>query len=480
MSKNKRLNEIAPKEEGMPGEVDLVIMASPDISPPAPGPEDPEPDEEVEIEKENPVLPPDFPEETDEGRKFGRGEYWVHYFQEADPCGEDFEIVDEEKEPEPAVKKSTARRGEANSFSEDQAGEPEKPARESRPRKRVKVAAQSEELLSAPNARYMAARLAEAAAGAAEEKPARKAKPRRRKKVAAQTEELLSAPKGNRPRGRGWIIAAASVFVVLIGGMVIIAEPWVPAAQDDYTEPQPQPYGQEVVLGVGQSLELSVPLGENEQVFMTTSSDADVLSCADDFVTAIGEWDSVTVTVVTQEKEVPQAEPKPFKIFGLDLTKTYNGLRAGLRDLLGIEKKIPPRTEPRTLSVYQLQFSIRGYSTETMTTPINLYTGDRCSMTLDIPEGMETQFECEKNLVSVSEGLLQDDIWGYIASSGQALGQGRLTVRIGFMKDDRFVITGALVYRVEVLPVPAEGEQAVFASGSYNGTVPVNPPAETG
>lgn len=430
MAKKLRKDEQIPEEDRTPDDADWMETTF-DVMLVAKGPENPEP--EPEEETESPILPLDFPEEgNDEDKKFGIGEYWVHYFQEASPFGEEPEKTAAPREDPEQMEKQAAG-------SLSAAGSPE-----------------VDEIQTGKKFRTVFNKL------------------RMRKEKQAVNEENVSAAKAKHPR-RGGIIVALVSLGVLVAGAIVIAEPWVPAAQDDYAAPQPQLFGEKTELEVGQSAPLSIPLGENEQIYSVESSDMDVLDCSNDVVTAIGEWDNVTVTVTTQEKEVPQPELKPFKIFGLDLTGAYNSLRAGLRNLLGIEKKTEPRTELRTLGIYQMEYYIQGYTTTNMPTVINLYTNDRCSMILDVPEGMDVQFECEGGIISVDQGNLEEDeITGYIASSGYATGQSQLLVRFGFIKEGSFVAVGAVLYKVEVLPLPSNDEQAVFASGSYNGTIPVD------
>lgn len=376
---------------------------------------------------------------------FDRGEYWVHYFRE-EPPGDDYDaeaVADttHDDSVRSTVKKIKSRLGKT-------------------------IAGKEEKSLEAEDA--------EADSGKAKMLFGGEASEKRRGKSSADSEEILSAPKArNRIRNKGMITAAAVVAVLLVG-MVVVAEPWVAAPEDTYVAPQPVLMGSRVELEVGETYKIDVGLGENEDVFSVTSEDSDILIITEQYVTARGEWDSAKVCVTTKEKGIPQPQPKPFKILGLDLTEPYYSLRQSLRDFFGIEKKQAPRTELRVLNIYEQEFVVKGYKATKSPTSINLYTNDRYELAIDVPEGIEVVFEYEGGVINVEQTLPSSNGFvTYTAMSSGTTGVGKIIAKLGFYKDGKFVTVSAIEYGVEVLQQPAPGEDAVFTSGNYNGSIPI-------
>ena len=367
---------------------------------------------------------PDDGDKADDSR-FDGGEYWLHYFKEADPDDDLFG----QQSPE-AIKTV----------------DPGKPAKHFSDKPEVKI-----------------------------ENPAKPSKGKKNKKNAAvppEKEDLLSAAKqSKRMRNRG-IFTAAAVVGILIIGMIVIAEPWIAADGESYTEPKSEQYGGTTQLAVGDTKDISLKLGENEMISSVITPDDDVINVNNGKVTGLGEWESATITITTMEKEVPKPYQKEFKIFGLDLTKPYNSVRSYLRNLFGIEKRQEPRTEPRILHIYELEFNVKGYTPIKAPTPINLFTNDSYQMTVNHPEGMEVIFEYEGNVIEVEQTLPSEDgSVTYIAKSFETVGTGKIIAKIGFFKDNKFVTTAAIEFDVEVIERPEPGENVVFANGDYNGSV---------
>jgi hypothetical protein len=296
-------------------------------------------------------------------------------------------------------------------------------------------------------------------------------------------EEMSSVP---RPRKKRGFLAKASVatLALLVGGGVVVAQPWVPAADDVYTEPLPERVEQPVTLRVGESYQIDVTCAENEEVASIHTQDGDIIALDGTVATALGQWDGAVVTITTKEKAVPQPQLKELKLLGMDLTKPYNGARTWLRDLLGIEKIEPPREELRVLNIYEMVVNVEGYTVEEVPAPINLYTDDQYRITPSrLMDGEEVVAECATNVVSVSAGEESFGQRVFLAQSTDAVGTDMVRLVIGFYKEDVFVPTRAIVYSVEVIERPSynedgELEGAVFASGSHNGLVPVDPPPQ--
>jgi len=279
--------------------------------------------------------------------------------------------------------------------------------------------------------------------------------------------------KTSKAQKRG-IITAVCIAGALLIGMIIVAEPWVPAAADNYTEPEPKSLSAPIVLEVGQSVPIEVPLGDNETVDSIVTRDNDIISVMDSNVTALGEWDSVTVVITTKEIAVPEPELKPASFLGMDITVPYNRFRAGLRDFFGIEKKQLPRKDLRVLNVYEQEIRVQGYRTDTEAAPINLFANDYCEMKIISIDSEEIEFEYEGDVIKIDKTVPDDDGYvTYTARSSNATGKGKVIVKIGFYKDDKFVTTRAVVYDVEVINRPGPGGEAIFASGNYNGNIKI-------
>lgn len=288
----------------------------------------------------------------------------------------------------------------------------------------------------------------------------------------ATTEEVLAAPRPTSKIRKYSMIGVLSVVALVLIGLVVIAEPWVPAPVDAYEEPQPVALGAPVTLEVGQSYTLDVSCGENEEVHEIYSEENDIISVLDNNVQAHGEWDSVKVYVKTMEKEVPDPHLKEFKLFGKDLTKPYNDLRSNLRAFFGVETKKPPRTEKRVVSIYEQEFHVSGYETVAVTAPINLYTQDYYEMTILHADYEEVVFTYEGAIIEVEKTIPNEDGHiTYLAKSADITGKGKIIATTGFYKDNIFVATGAMTFDVEVLSRPSTGEEVVFTSGRYNGNI---------
>ena len=364
---------------------------------------------------------------TDYDAGFERGEYWLHYFRESSPDDDLFGGEPHEEQDLTGQESSEKHHGVL--------------------------------LDNAPETQ----RLPKVTKNKKTKKDKNKALP--------QSEDVLAASRqGKKMRKRG-VFAAAAVVALLAAGMVVIAEPWVKAGEE-YTVPGRESYGGVTQLKIGETHDVLLELGENERIASVYTPDNDVINVSNGRVTGLGEWDSAKVTVTTTEIEVPKPEQKEIKLFGLDISKPYNSVRVYLRNLFGIEKKQPARTELRVLHIYELEFCVKGYTPAKAPISINLFTNDSCQITINHPEGTEIVFEYEGNVIEIEKTLPSEDgSITYIAKSFESVGTGKIIAKIGFFKDGRFVTTAAVEFDVEVLEQPADGEEAVFTNGDYNGSV---------
>jgi hypothetical protein len=366
---------------------------------------------------------------------FERGEYWLRYFREGSP--EDEPIWEDEPEPQEEEPKA-------------------EPSGISRMKEGFKKAA----------ARFGAFGARKGGEAVKEARP-------------AESQQTLAARKPPVKNGKRALVAAAVVLGALVTALVVVAEPWTPAEADEYFPPQPVSLGGTVDMAVGEVYSLDVPLGENERISSVVSPDDDILSVIDYNVTAMGEWESAKVVITTMEAELPPSEPKPLKILGIDLTAPYNSLRTGLRELFGIEKRDAAPRELRVLGIYEQEFRVKGYDVITAPMAINLYTNDYCDLTVNVPDGREVEFQYEGGVVSVEKTLPSPEGFvTYTARSSESTGTGKIIAKMGFFKDGKFVTTSAVEFNVEIVAQPDPGEEAVFTSGGYNGSVVVEPEEE--
>lgn len=293
-----------------------------------------------------------------------------------------------------------------------------------------------------------------------------------KEKKAAEKEKKVDGKAEKKQKKIRWkrllIISVASLLVLIIGFGVLIAQPWVPApTPEEIASPEPTRLPDAIELEVGQSAPIEVPLGDNERIDAITTEDTDVISIVDGSVTAHGQWKGAIVRVRVKQIEAVQPQPKPFKVLGVDMS----GLRASLRELLGIEKPFVV-TEPIVTAVYEIQVNIKGYPTE-YGGPVNLYTLDYHTFDLsELADGQKAEFTYDSGFVEVYERQV-DGQTEYAVHSGFVTGRQLVTAVIGFEKDGKFVEMYALEYYVEVRDRPEDGETVIFTEGPYNGMVPV-------
>ncbi len=266
--------------------------------------------------------------------------------------------------------------------------------------------------------------------------------------AAPQTDELLlksdtklefTAPKKQRRKGHGLKVFIV-VFIILIClsliGSVIIAEPWVIAVKDTYTEPSLEKLPPQT-LAVGESYTVGVELSDNEQISEIVVADPDVLTVNKHTLTAVGEYFTTTALITTTEIAVPVIAPVHTVTVGQwDFSKQYDELRSNLRDLLGIEPKLAPRTELRELAKYEIVFHLNGLLNVTEDAPatVEAYLQNPVSLEFAQPYGGCLQIQCLNETTAKTERFEEKDGVFTLKLTGLAEGQTKLRVYSGFWK----------------------------------------------
>lgn len=136
------------------------------------------------------------------------------------------------------------------------------------------------------------------------------------------------------------------LFISMFGCAYLLAEPWNQTFYDEVGGEYY--YGDEMILAVGETIAVKVPLGENEKIASIVANDPDVLQVSGTTIMAKGQY-WTTMIVKTSEIEIPQRQ-----------TESYGRFRTWLRTLFGIKEQ-PVQTEPRELNIYEINVIIVGY-----------------------------------------------------------------------------------------------------------------------
>ena len=179
------------------------------------------------------------------------------------------------------------------------------------------------------------------------------------------------------------------VLLLILAGTAVIGEIWKKGERDDYRYPEAQIVSSET-LKVGENWTIpEILLGENEKIDHLEVSDDDILKLEGQTVTALGQFFRADVKVYTGEIEIPKKQPRYENavLFGHDFTDFLNNYRGWVRNLLGVEKKQPERTELRMLKIYEYDFEISGLSDRCVTSHDAAATvGESSEVTLALPE----------------------------------------------------------------------------------------------
>ncbi|MCR5067294.1 MAG: M15 family metallopeptidase [Erysipelotrichaceae bacterium] len=180
------------------------------------------------------------------------------------------------------------------------------------------------------------------------------------------------------------------VLLVLLAATALIGEIWKKGETDDYRYPEAQLVTSET-LKVGDSWEIpEILLGENEKIDHLEVSDGDILKLDGQTVTALATFYKADVKVYTSEIEIPKKQPRyeSVVLFGHDLTGFLNGFRGWVRNLLGVEKKQPERTELRMLNIYEYDFEVSGLAEKCVTSKtLSVNVGETTDASLNLPQG---------------------------------------------------------------------------------------------
>lgn len=237
------------------------------------------------------------------------------------------------------------------------------------------------------------------------------------------------------------VLAAALILLALCalaaGAAVYIAEPWIPPESDDYEGAIIETLPTES-LSVGEVFPLNITLGANEKI-ASVDLDADLLRYNEDVsVTALGEYYKTTAVVKTKEIRVVQkGYERDIVLFGRDYTEEYFALRAKLRELMGVEKIEPPRTELRDLRVVTMDFEISGIprSTETIGGEVEATkTFDVTIAGLDREAGQVAIVRSNNPDIAVVTEVDYDMSRCDFVITGVNKGQGTITATIGYWK----------------------------------------------
>ncbi len=238
---------------------------------------------------------------------------------------------------------------------------------------------------------------------------------------------------------RGLVVAVLCLLVAVIAGSVVIAEPWVPAVQDNYVEPVVKQLADRT-LAVNENYAFEISLSENEKISQVEVQDPDILALSEDLgsVTAKGEYFRTTVSITTSEIEVPEREfAHKISLFGKDFSEPYDKLRSFLRDLFGVEERTDPRTELRVLGRYTQTFTVDGIEGVTTTPPAELAACLQNGITLETPlsEGEELQLiSYNTATAAVSLNKLENGVATFTVK-GAAVASTKIEALVGFWKE---------------------------------------------
>ena len=284
--------------------------------------------------------------------------------------------------------------------------------------------------------------------------------------LSSEVDELLGAPgSGGTGRGEGFFendaplssddfsaarakkkrrVSAGAVIarvllillVLVLGAAVAIMEPWVPPDEEHDADPSPEKLAPRTVA-VGETYGFEVPLGANERISETAVSDTALLALADGGVTGLGEYfEPVTVSITTMEIEVPEAEPKHELVIGVrDYSAQLDSARSFLRDLVGIEAKKEPRTEPAVLHRYEQEITVEGLEpvTEESAYSVETYIDATSGVELAVGEGLSPIASVNNS----STALVSCDESGdraVLSVTGVVAGKTKAVVDFGFYK----------------------------------------------
>lgn len=263
-----------------------------------------------------------------------------------------------------------------------------------------------------------------------------------------------------------------TLLIIVLAVLLVVAEPWVPAEDAGYTEPELKVIGTQY-LTVGGTLELNQYLGENEQL-NEIEYDEQLITLVDTgsgpALMALGEWERSDVRLHTGEIQVPERTLKEISIFGLDATKPYNNLRDFLRRILGIEDARDERTELRDIGYYELRIVIQGHPTIKNTEVLTLYTGEELICDIGLGDGervltLRVSPQSAASVMPYAHDVENEERYGVVAKEEE--GPITVSAAIGFMKDGKFVTQRTVEFAVNIMPSDEADENEQQSNYSY-------------
>lgn len=227
------------------------------------------------------------------------------------------------------------------------------------------------------------------------------------------------------------------LILLLLAGCVAIMEPWAPAEDRPDGDPDIEKLAPRAIAA-GEVFKPEVPLGANERISETVVSDTTLLALTDDGVVGVGEYfEPVTLSITTMEKEVLPKEPKRKLVIGVrDFSEPLDSARSWLRDLVGIEKREPERTEPMVLHRYEQQITVTGLDPVTVESDYSIesYLGEAVSVELAVGEGL-TPVARSLNESTAAVGCERENRRATLTVTGAAAGKTKAVVDFGFYKE---------------------------------------------
>ncbi len=281
--------------------------------------------------------------------------------------------------------------------------------------------------------------------------------------------------KGKAGKIIGIIVGALVVIALALA--VVIMEPWVQAPVDNYVEPTTYSAVNARTIAVGEKYDFTdVILSENEVITAVAVDDTDILSTDNASVTGLGEYFGTDAKITVSEKEIlPDKAQKEFSIFGHDFSGIYNKIRNKLRDIVGIEKETPARTEKRVTALYEQRIAVAGLESVTThnTEKVEASTSAYTDIAIELAAGEDVQLSSADEAIAKFVAKADDDGAITYKVDGQKSGETEFTATIGFWKDVTPEVYAQYVEQTVYTPPVADddtddGEGTITATAHEN------------
>ncbi|MEG0751483.1 MAG: CAP domain-containing protein [Oscillospiraceae bacterium] len=242
-------------------------------------------------------------------------------------------------------------------------------------------------------------------------------------------------PRASAIRIVFWVLLI--VLLLVIAGAVFIAEPWVVPMQDAYTDPKIESLAP-ITVEVGAEHLFDISLDENERISDMKLSDTEIVKLSEEGVTGLGEYfEPVILSITTMEKEVPKREPAHSIVIGVrDLSQLLEKTRNWLRNITGIEKTQPERTELRVLHRYEQEIEVSGLDpvTDTADHAIEAYLQNPVTVEFALNEGESFAISVQNEKTATATLIDSDQNTAFAEISGVAAGKTKVVALTGFWK----------------------------------------------